>query len=168
MNFRSSYLENLAKDKNNALNAEARVKAAEYYLEVLILQYNTLLFNCEKIYMELINYHLFVDFIIPLFEKKTFDQYLIILMVRSLASVILKKVSAKLVVLKERKEKQEENTKLQKEEYQERKLSEMAMSASEQIQLQVDRSLEPKLEVLLAKKIRPTALKTKPAIYALV
>ena len=73
-------------------------------------------------------------------------------MVRSLASVILKKVWAKLVVLKERKEKQEENTKLQKEEYQERKLSEMAMSAAEQIQLQVDRSLEPKLEVLLAKR----------------
>ena len=37
----------------------------------------------------------------------------------------------------------------------------MAMSATEQIQLQVDRSLELKLEVLLAKKIRPTALKTK-------
>ena len=157
MSFRSSYLENLVQDKNNAWNAEARIKAAEYYLEVLILQYNTLLFNCEKMYMELINYHLFVNFIIPLFEKKTFDQYLIILMVRSLASVILKKVWAKLVVLKERKEKQEENTKLQKEEYQERKLSEMAMSAAEQIQLQVDRSLEPKLEVLLAKKIHPTA-----------
>ena len=92
MNFRSSYLENLAKEKNNAFNAEARIKAAEYYLEVLILQYNTLLFNCEKIYMELINYHLFVDFIVPLFEKKTFDQYLIILMIRSLANVVLKKV----------------------------------------------------------------------------
>jgi len=39
----------------------------------------------------------------------------------------------------------------------------MAMSAAEQIQLQVDRSLEPKLEVLLAKKIRPTALKSKPS-----
>ena len=45
MNFRSSYLEDLAKDKNNALNAEARAKAAEYYLEVLIMQYNTVLFN---------------------------------------------------------------------------------------------------------------------------
>ena len=41
MNFRSRNLENLAKDKNNAVNAEARIKAAEYYLEVLILQYNT-------------------------------------------------------------------------------------------------------------------------------
>ena len=28
--------------------------------------------------MELINYKLFVDFIVPLFEGKTFDQYLII------------------------------------------------------------------------------------------
>ena len=61
MNFRSSYLENLAKEKNNAFNAEARIKAAEYYLEVLILQYNTLLFNCEKLYMELINYHLLLS-----------------------------------------------------------------------------------------------------------
>ena len=40
MNFRSSYLENLAKDKNNALNAEARTKAAEYYLEVLVIYPN--------------------------------------------------------------------------------------------------------------------------------
>ena len=49
---------------------EARTKAAEYFLEVLILQYNTLLFNCKKTYMELINYNLFVDFIIPLFGAR--------------------------------------------------------------------------------------------------
>ena len=48
MNFRSSYLENLAKTKNDELNGEAKVKAAEYFLEVMILQYNTLLFNCES------------------------------------------------------------------------------------------------------------------------
>ena len=113
--------------------------------------------------MELINYHLFVDFIVPLFEKKTFNQYLIILMVRSLASVIFKKIWAKLIVLKQRQSKQEENTRLQKEEYQDRKLNEMAMSATEQIQLQVNKSLEPKLEVLLAQKVRTSALKTKPS-----
>jgi hypothetical protein len=72
MNFRSSYLEDLAKTKNHTLNAEARIKASEYFLETLILQYNTLLFNCEKTYMELIKYNLFVDFIIPLFEGKNF------------------------------------------------------------------------------------------------
>ena len=113
--------------------------------------------------MELINYQLFVDFIVPLFAKKQFDQYLIILMIRSLASVIFKKVWAKLMVLKERQFKQEENTKLQKEMNQERKLSEMALSATEQIQLQVDKSLEPKLEVLLARKVRTSALKIKPS-----
>ena len=73
MNFHSSYLESLAKTRNDALNAEAKAKAAEYFLEVMILQYNTLLFNCEKQFMELINYKLYVDFIIPLFEGKTFD-----------------------------------------------------------------------------------------------
>ena len=67
---------------------------------------------------------------------------------------------AKLVVLKEQN--QSKNTRLQKEEYHERKFSEMAMPATEQIQLQVDKSLEPKLEVLLAQKVRTTALKTKP------
>ena len=54
MNFRSSYLENLAKTKNDELNGEAKVKAVEYFLEVMILQYNTLLFNCETQFMELI------------------------------------------------------------------------------------------------------------------
>ena len=36
MNFRSSYLEDLAKTKNHDLNMEARTKAAEYFLEVLM------------------------------------------------------------------------------------------------------------------------------------
>ena len=57
MNFKSSYLEDLEKTKNHTLNAEARIKASEYFLETLILQYNTL-FNCENINMELINYNL--------------------------------------------------------------------------------------------------------------
>ena len=38
----------------------------------------------------------------------------------------------------------------------------MTLLATKQIQLQVDKSLEPKLEVLLAQKVRTTALKTKP------
>ena len=57
--------------------------------------------------------------------------------------------------------KQEENSRAQKEEHQDKKMNEMAMSATEQIQRQVDKSLEPKLEVLLAKKVRTYALKTK-------
>ena len=48
MNFRSSYLESLTENKNKELNINARKQATEYYLEVLFLQYNTLLFNCEK------------------------------------------------------------------------------------------------------------------------
>ena len=38
----------------------------------------------------------------------------------------------------------------------------MGLSATEQIQKQVDKSLEPKLEKLLARKVKTTALKTKP------
>ena len=92
MNFRSSYLESIAEDKNKELNVKARKQAAEYYLEVLFLQYNTLLFNCEKGFSEIVNCRLSDEFIVPLFEGKTFEQYLSILMVRSLANVILKKV----------------------------------------------------------------------------
>ena len=83
-------------------------------------------------------------------------------MIRSLANVIFKKVWAKLMVLKERQFKQDDNTKFQKEMNQERKLSDMTLSATEQIQHQVDKSLEPKLEVLLAQKVRTSALKIKP------
>ena len=112
MNFRSSYLETLAKTRNNTLNVDAKAKAAGYFLDVLILQYNTLLFNCEKKYMELINYNLFVDFIVPLFDGKTFNQYLIILIVGSLANVIFKKIWARLVLLRQRLLKMEENTQM--------------------------------------------------------
>ena len=59
-------------------------------MEVLFLQYNTLLLNVENSFAEKISFRLFDKFIVPLFEGKTFDQYLIILVVRSLANVILK------------------------------------------------------------------------------
>ena len=49
-----------------------------------------------------------------------------------------------------------------KEEYQEMKMMEIGLSATEQIQKQVDRSLEPKLELLLAKKVKTNAPKIKP------
>ena len=141
-------------NNNCCINEEAKVKAAEYFLEVMILQYNTLLFNCEKKFMELINYKLYVDFIVPLFDGKTFDQYLIILMVRSLANVIFKKIWARLVLLRQRYLKTEENTMLQKELSQARKMSELAVSASEQIHQKVEKILEPKLDELLSRKSR--------------
>ena len=67
-------------------------------------------------------------------------------MVRSLANVILKKIWARLVLLSQRMKKQEENSRLQKEGHQERKMTELAVSATEQIQKQVNKSIEPKLE----------------------
>ena len=86
--------------------------------------------------MELINYNLFVDFIIPLFDKKTFDQYLIILLTRSLGNVIFKRIWAKLVLLRKRALKMEENSRKQKEDNQDRKMAEMGLSATEQIKIQ--------------------------------
>jgi len=83
-------------------------------------------------------------------------------MVRSLANVIFKKIWARLVLLRQRHLKTEENTRMQKESTQDRKMSELAMSATEQIQKQVDKSLEPKLDLLLSKKVKVIALKTKP------
>ena len=67
MIFWSIFLENLAAEKNKARNIDARKKAAEYYLETMLLQYNTLLFNCKKKkYMKLINYQLYSKFVLPL------------------------------------------------------------------------------------------------------
>ena len=73
MNFRSTYLENLAEGRNKVLNTKAMKMAAEYYLEVLFMQYNTLLFNCERSFNEIINFRLFDEIIRPLFEGKTYD-----------------------------------------------------------------------------------------------
>ena len=56
----------------------------------------------------------------------------------------------------------EENSHKQKEDNQDRKMAEMGLSATERIQKQVDKSLEPKLEKLLARKVKTTTLKTKP------
>ena len=83
-------------------------------------------------------------------------------MTRSLANVIFKRIWARLVLLRQRAMKMEENSRKQKEENQDRKMADMGLSATEQIQKQVDKSLEPKLEELLAKKVKTTALKIKP------
>ena len=63
----------------------------------------------------MINFRLYDEFIVPLFEGKTFDQHLIILMVRSLANVTPKKVWARLLLLRQRSIQEEENSKKQKE-----------------------------------------------------
>ena len=42
MNFRSSYLENLAKERNKELILQASKTAMEYFLKVLLLQYSTI------------------------------------------------------------------------------------------------------------------------------
>jgi hypothetical protein len=83
-------------------------------------------------------------------------------MVRSLANVIFKKIWLRLVVLRQRLQKTEQNAMKQKEASQERRLSVLAMSAAEQINLRVEKILEPKLETLLSEKVKKTALKTKP------
>ena len=41
-------------------------------------------------------------------------------------------------------------------------MSELAVSATKQIHKQVEKSLEPKLDLLLSKKVKVNALKTKP------
>ena len=105
---------------------------------------------------------MFDEIIRPLFEGKTYDQYLIILLVRSLANVILKKVWAKLLLLRDKSIKDEENTKKQKESRQESLLADLAISAREQIQRQVERDLEPRLEMLLAQKVKPQAMRKEP------
>ena len=112
--------------------------------------------------MELINYTLYVGFIVPLFEGKTFNQYLIIVMVRSLANVLFKKIWARLILLRQRLLKTEENTRMQKESCHEKKLFDLTATAAEQIQQLVESILEPKLDLLLSKKIKVNALKTKP------
>ena len=98
---------------------------------------------------------MFDEIIRPLFEGKTYDQYLIILLVRSLANVILKKVWAKLLLLRDRSIKDEENAKKQKESRQESLLANLALSAREQIQKQVEEDLEPTLDMFLAQKVKP-------------
>ena len=58
--------------------------------------------------------------------------------------------------------KTEENAMRQKEDLQDRKMSELAMSAADQINQRVEKILEPKIDFLLSKKVKVQALKTKP------
>ena len=80
-------------------------------------------------------------------------------MVRSLANVFPKKVWAKLLVLRQKLLKEEENPRKQKESRQENLMADLAISAKEQIQNQVEKYLEPKLDELLARKSNPTLCK---------
>ena len=91
-------------EKNKETNIRAREVAAEYYLEALFLQYNTLLFNCEKMFMELINFRRLLK---------------------------------------------------------ERMMDIMVLSAQAQMNLHIDSSLEPKLDRLLAQKVKPQAMLQK-------
>ena len=143
------------------MNLQVRRQAAEYFIEVLFLQYNTLLYNCERYFHEIIHFRLFNEFVVPLFDGKMYDQYLVILMVRSLANVILRRVWVQLLLLRQKTLQEETNARRQKEERQVKQMAKLAMSAKEQIQLQVEQEIEPKLEQLLALKIKPHAIRKK-------
>ena len=73
-------------------------------------------------------------------------------MVRFLANVMFKKIWARLILFKQRMMKQEEHSRAQKEEHQDRKMKEMAMSATEQIQRQIDKSLDLNWKFYLPKR----------------
>ena len=85
-------------------------------------------------------------------------------MVRSLANVILKKVWARLLLLRQRLLQEEENTRKQNESRQENLLADLALSAKEQIQNQVEKDLDPRLDILLAKKVKPQAMRKKESV----
>ena len=86
-------------------------------------------------------------------------------MVRSLANVIFKRIWARLLLLRERALLEEANAKKQKEDRQEKQMANLALSAREQIQQQVEKDLEPKLDKLLAQKIKPQAIRKKETVF---
>ena len=132
MNFRSSG--NPRTRKNKELNTKARKLAAEYCMEVLFLQYNTLLFNCDKSFNEIINFRLF-NGPIP-------------------SQCHTEKSIGELLLLRQRSIQDQENSKKQKESHQENLLANLALSAREQIQNQAEKDLEPKLDMFLAHKVK--------------
>ena len=85
-------------------------------------------------------------------------------MVRSLANVVLKKVWARLL-LRQRALQEEENTRKQKESGQESLMADLALSAKQQISNQVEKDLEPKLDLLLAQKVKPQAMRKKETAF---
>ena len=96
-----------------------------------------MLFNCERYFNKIINVRLYEEFIVPWFDGKTYDQYLIILMVRSLAN----NKKQRLLFLRERALLEEANNKKQKEDRQEKQMANLALSAREQIQQQMGKDL---------------------------
>ena len=106
------------------------------------IQYTSL--QLWKLFMDLINFKLYVEFIVPLFKREDFSP----IPNRKIWSlrkfnVVLKKVRVKLVLLRLKLITEAE------------KMAELAMSAKDQITKQMDSSLKPKIEVLLAKKAKP-------------
>ena len=66
------------------------------------------------------------------------------------------------ILLRQRSIQDEENAKKQKESRQESLLANLALSARKQIQKQVEEDLEPKLDMLLAQKVKPHAIQQEP------
>ena len=86
-------------------------------------------------------------------------------MVRSLANVIFKRIWARLLLLKGKALLEEANNKKQKEDRQEKQMANLALSAREQIQQQVEKDLEPNLDKLLAKAGQTSRSKNQGSGY---
>ena len=110
----------------------------------MLLQYNTLLFNCENCSWTWLISNCMWSLLSRFLKGKTFHQYLIVWFDHwENFNAVLKKVRVKLVLLRLKLISEAEE------------MAELAMSAKDQITKQMDSSLKPKIEVLLAKKAKP-------------
>ena len=84
-------LDSIAKQVNKEWNAVSRSLAAACYLELCFCS----TMHCSSIFMQLIDLRLHNKFVKPIFDGKTYNQNLMILMGRKLANVIVKKSESK-------------------------------------------------------------------------
>ena len=91
MQFKSTYIARLFKDKNKEVTMEEKNRAAMVMYNYEIALYKALLLQCEREYDLLINVKLYQELVIPHFTLKH-GQYAAVAVIRSGANKLLKKV----------------------------------------------------------------------------
>ena len=140
LNYKSTYMHQLFKKRNQAITEEERRLSSMYMYENYLCQYKALLLQCERDFDLMINVRLYQEIVLPYFTIRH-GQFAAVALVRSGANKMLRKVWVAYITKRDKIVLKEHNKTLQIQRKFDAQLENAQLSAGQQIDNRIDQNL---------------------------
>ena len=140
LNYKSTYMHQLFKKRNQAITEEERRLSSMYMYENYLCQYKALLLQCERDFDLMINVRLYQEIVLPYFTIRH-GQFAAVALVRSGANKMLRKVWVAYITKRDKIVLKEHNKTLQIQRKFDAQLENAQLSAGQQIDNRIDKNL---------------------------